>query len=172
MTTYWLIGEKIAESQTIDEIHQLTPNTLSRNPTITYDQAPDSPISLKAVTKPNQTERIKFSKAASQDEEDPSFKSKDYRLRKFNQTPASSLDLSSLSGSHSSLEFTHESCKSNESTNLPQDLCYKNGTVNKGVNSDVIVSTVKVKDVVDKFNHTIADANKKTPSKTVPKSKN
>lgn len=168
MTTYWLIGEKIIESQTIDENRQPTPNTLSRNPTITYDQAPDSPISPKTVTKP---ERIKFSKAASQDEDDPSLKSKDFKLRKFNQTPASSLDLSSLSGSHSSLEFTHESCKSNESTNLPQDLCYKNGSVNKGVNSDVIVSTVKVKDVVNKFNHTIVDTNKKTPSKTVHKPK-
>lgn len=162
MITYWLIGEKSEESQTSDESRHPTPNTLSRNPTITYDQAPDSPLSPKTVSKPtNHTERpkpLELTRMTSQDDEESACRSKESKFKRFNQTPASSLDLSSLSGSHSSLEFPQETGILNM-----QDLCYKNGTGKP--NQDLIVSSVKVKDVVDKFNHTIADATKRVPSK-------
>lgn len=193
MVTYWLIGEKNSESGN-NEVREISSYSLSRNPTITYDEPPDSPISPRFAMKSsnvsdlpdnnNPPRSLANFRTISQDGEDNGKQRDNPRIKRLSQTPASSVDLSSPSGSISSLEFPQDSSRSFDRSSFEysnQETQVKNGTNNtRGViiepinnvkyvtrsDADIIVSSVHVKDVVNKFNHTL---NKGTDKNTCKK---
>lgn len=193
MVTYWLIGEKNSDSSINNEVREISSYSMYRNPTITYDEPPDSPISPRFAMKSSNVSNLPDNNnpqrslanfcTISQDGEDNGKQRDIPRIKRLSQTPASSVDLSSPSGSISSLEFPHDSSRSFDRSSFDysnQETQVKNGknstrrVIIEPINNvkyvtrtdgDIIVSSVHVKDVVNKFNHTLNNDTDKNPCK-------